>query len=184
MILNALLPETVSERADKKPPLAALLDGAAMLGHLEALKTKTLITEAEMAAEREAIEYAVRTGLLPSQDLAAMAKRAAAKPAPAKAAAPAATYDPMTAPITGLVLHLASLRTEDAAKQAWLDAQSLNKTALTSLQPIIRRIDLGAGQGIFYRLMAGTFGSVSDAEAVCIQLKQSNQFCRASSDGS
>jgi hypothetical protein len=32
--------------------------------------------------------------------------------------------------------------------------------------------------------MTGPFKSLSDAEAVCIQLKQNNQFCRASADGS
>lgn len=59
-----------------------------------------------------------------------------------------------------------------------------NKTALASLKPIIRKVDLGRERGIFYRLMAGSFNSMSDAEAVCIQLKQNNQFCRASADGS
>ena len=188
MILNALLPETPEERADQRPPPADVLEGAAMAGHLEGFRAKNLITAAEFTAERDAIEYALKNGLLPSQDLAAKkptpAKAGASKPAPAKAATTAAAEaDPMTTEITGPVLHLASFRTEEAARRAWTEATGRNKAAFASLKPIIRRVDLGT-QGIFFRLMAGTFTSMGDAEATCIQLKQNNQFCRASADGS
>jgi len=191
MILNAMLPEMPDDRADQKPPPADVIEGAAMVGHLEDFRTKNLISAAEFNAERDAIEYALKTGLLPSQDIAAKkpttakAGTAAAKPIPAKAgtgAGAAATEDPMTAEITGPVLHLASFRTEEAARRAWTEATGRNKAAFASLKPIIRRVDLGP-QGIFFRLMAGTFPSLSAAEATCIQLKQNNQFCRASADG-
>jgi len=191
MILNAMLPEMPDDRADQKPPPADVIEGAAMVGHLEDFRTKNLISAAEFNAERDAIEYALKTGLLPSQDIAAKkpttakAGTAAAKPIPAKAgtgAAGAAMEDPMTAEITGPVLHLASFRTEEAARRAWTEATGRNKAAFASLKPIIRRVDLGP-QGIFFRLMAGTFPSLSAAEATCIQLKQNNQFCRASADG-
>ncbi len=189
MILNAMLPEVPDDRADQKPPPADVIEGAAMVGHLEDFRAKNLITTAEFNAERDAIEYALKNGLLPSQDIAAKkptpakAGTAAAKPTPAKAGAgAAATEDPMTAEITGPVLHLASFRTEEAARRAWTEAIGRNKAAFASLKPIIRRVDLGP-QGIFYRLMAGTFPSLSAAEATCIQLKQNNQFCRASADG-
>ena len=189
MILNALLPESPDDRADMKPPPADVLEGAAMVGHLETLRAKNLITSAEFDAERDAIEHVLKTGLLPSQEIvakkptnAAKAGTAAAKPRPAMAAA--AEADPLTAEITGPVLHLASFRTEESAKRGWQEALVHNKTALASLKPIIRRVDLGAERGVFFRLMAGTFNSLSEAEAVCIQLKQANQFCRASADGS
>ncbi len=189
MILNALLPETPEERTERKPPPSDVLDGAAMVGHLDGLRAKNLISADEFGAEKDAIEHVLKTGLLPSQELAANAKRPAAKGGAAAAAKPAvgatnASYDPLTAEITGPVLHIASYRTEQAAKTGWDESVTRNKAALGSLKPIIRRVDLGAGKGVFYRLMAGTFKSVADAEAVCIQLKQNNQFCRASADGS
>ncbi len=189
MILNALLPEDPTDRADQKPPPADVLEAAAIVGHLEGLRTKSLISVSEFEGERDAIEHVLKTGLLPSQELASAKKAPAAKAGAAKAdaakAKPAgAEADPMTAEITGPVLHLASFRTEASARQAWQDALTRNKTALASLKPIIRKVDLGQERGIFYRLMAGTFNSMSDAEAVCIQLKQNNQFCRASADGS
>jgi hypothetical protein len=58
-----------------------------------------------------------------------------------------------------------------------------NKAILGPLKPIIRRVDLGEGRGIFYRLMTGSFTSMAEAEGVCVKLKQNNQFCRASTDG-
>jgi hypothetical protein len=47
----------------------------------------------------------------------------------------------------------------------------------------VRRVDLGE-KGIFYRLMAGSYASLADAEAACVKLKGINLFCRASQDGS
>jgi hypothetical protein len=183
MILNALLPEKPDDRTDRRPPPEDVIEGAAMVGRLEALREKNLISPSELDAERNAIEHVLRTGLLPSQDMAdkkAAGKTAsAAKPKPAAAPAEAAPAE-----ITGPVLHLASFRSEESAKKAWQDALGANKTALGSLKPVIKRVDLGPEKGIFYRLMTGPFNSLSDAEAVCIQLKQNNQFCRASADGS
>ena len=187
MIINALLPETPDDRTDRRPPPEDVIEGAAMVGHLEALRTKNLITSAEFDAERNAIEHVLRTGLLPSQETASADKKSGAKaPAAAKpkaAAAGALEAEAAEPDITGPVLHLASFRSEAAAKQAWQDAVAGNKAALTSLKSIIRKVDLGAEKGIFYRLMAGPFKSLADAESVCIQLKQNNQFCRASADG-
>ncbi len=186
MILNALLPEMPDDRTERRPPPEDVIEGAAMVGHLEALRTKNLITAAELDAEKSAIEHVLRTGLLPSQEAAADKKsggKGAAKP---KATASAGTAEAETAAepeITGPVLHLASFRSEASAKTAWQEAIAHNKAAFASLKPIIRRVDLGPEKGIFYRLMAGPFKSLSDAEAVCIQLKQNNQFCRASADG-
>lgn len=186
MILNALLPETPQDRMDRKPPPVDVIQGAAMVGHLEQIRQKNLITTAEFEAEKAAIEHVLRTGLLPSQEMqdADEKKAAAAKAASAKAKPSAASAASAAAPadITGPVVHLGSFRNEDSAKQGWQEIVAQNKTTLGSLKQVIRRVELG--QGTFYRVMAGPFNSVSDAEAVCIQLKQANQFCRASADGS
>ena len=188
MILNALLPEMPDDRTERRPPPEDVIEGAAMVGHLEALRGKNLITAAELEAEKNAIEHVLRTGLLPSQEMPSGGKKggskgaAAAKAKTTSSALPEA--DAGETEITGPVLHLASFRSEASAKQAWQDAIGNNKASLASLKSIIRRVDLGPEKGIFYRLMAGPFKSLSDAEAICIQLKQNNQFCRASADGS
>lgn len=186
MILNALLPEAPQERTEREPPPKDMIEGAAMVGHLVALREKALITADELAAEKDAIQHAVETGLLPSQEPQKPAKRtvtASAKPAAAAKTAKAPEASAMDTEITGPVLHIASYRTEASAMKGWEEVTSKNKALLANLKPIVRRVDLGE-KGIFYRLMAGTFPSLSAAEATCVKLKEANQFCRASADGS
>lgn len=89
----------------------------------------------------------------------------------------------MTNEITGPVLYIASFRSEASARHGWQQVLEGNKAMLGTLKPIIRRVDLGEGRGVFYRLMTGSFPSMAEAEATCVRLKQNNQFCRASVDG-
>ena len=184
MILNALLPEVPEERSVRQPPPRDVLEGAAMVGYLEALRTDRLITTNEFDDEKAAIDQVLRTGLLPSQTMAKSGGAARKAPAPQTASVkPAAVEsDPMTTEITGPVVHLASFSSEASARRGWDEVISHNKTILTGVKPIIRKVDLGE-KGIFFRLMAGSYASMSAAEAACIQLKQNNQFCRASADG-
>ncbi len=186
MILNALLPENPEQRTVRRPPPEDVIQGAAMVGRLEALREDGVISEPELDAERRMIDTVLRTGLFPMKGGDASAKPAQAKTAakPAAAAAAPAADNPMTTPITGPVLHLASFRSEASARQGWQEVHERNKGTLGTLKPIIRRVDLGEGRGVFYRLMTGSFTSMADAESLCVKLKQNNQFCRASADGS
>lgn len=187
MILNALLPESPEQRTARKPPPEDVIQGAAMVGHLEFMRENGVITQSELDTERRMIDAVLRTGLLPPKgsDAAAAAKTAEAKTAakPAAPSAAAASDSPMDRQITGPVLHLASFRSEASAMKAWQQVVENNKAILGPLKPIIRRVDLGEGRGIFYRLMTGSFTSMAEAEGVCVKLKQNNQFCRASTDG-
>lgn len=189
MILNALLPENPEQRTARKPPPEDVIQGAAMVGHLEALREGSVITQSELDAEKRMIDAVLRTGLFPPKGgEAAAAKPApaktAAKPAAAEAGGPEAGESPMTRQITGPVLHLASFRSEASAMRGWQEVIDRNQATIGALKPIVRRVDLGEGKGIFYRLMMGSFTSMADAEATCVKLKQNNQFCRASADGS
>ncbi len=190
MILNALLPENPTDRADAAPPPKDMIEGAAAAGHLERLREKNLISAEELQTEKDAIEHAVTTGLLPSQETGRPAARrtgtAANRSAPApagKAAAAAPQVSPMEREITGPVVHIASYRNEASALKGWEEVIGKNKAILAGVQPIVRRVDLG-DQGTFYRLMAGSYASMGDAEAACIKLKEAGQFCRASATGS
>jgi hypothetical protein len=187
MILNALLPETPEDRTDPRPPPADMIEGAAAAGHLERLREKNLISAEELATEKNAIEHAVTTGLLPSQEPARTAARkpaanTAARPAPAAAAKPAAPESALAREITGPVLHIASYRSEASAMKGWDEVYGKNKTLLANVKPIVRRVELGE-QGVFYRLMAGSYTSMADAESACVKLKEAGQFCRASATG-
>jgi len=194
MILAALLPTTPDERAEPMPPPGDVIEGAAMVSHLQILKGRGLISTDEFDDERHAVDQYLRTGSFKMKSVAEAKEakdskdgKGSAKKDDAEAAKTASASAGDSEPsseITGPVLHLASFRTEDAAKRAWQEALAQNKAILSSYHEIIRKIDLGQGKGIFFRLMAGPFHSVADAESTCIKLKANNQFCRASADGS
>ena len=185
MILNALLPERPEQRDIPKPPPADVLSGAAAIGHLENFRRSDLITTPEFEAEKAAIEQYLRTGSFPVQSAqVATALVSAATSSREASSETENNSNQIQSQITGPVLHIASFRSEASALRGWDQVLEQNRGILEELQPIIRRIDLGPDQGIFYRLMAGTFNTVADAEAACIRLKQNNQFCRASADGS
>jgi hypothetical protein len=113
---------------------------------------------------------------------AAKEPKGAKKDSVATAAAASDSSD--TGEVTGPVLHLASFRTKEAAQRAWQEALALNKSILGQHHELIRKIDLGTGKGVFFRLMVGPFTSLADAETTCIRLKANNQFCRASTSAS
>lgn len=191
MILSALLPTTPDERTEAPPPPGNVIEGAAMVAHLQVFKGRGLITADEFDDERKAIDQYLRTGSFTPPAAVADAKAAKsekdmkkAESDSAKAAETAGGGSSDVGEITGPVLHLASFRTEDAAKRGWQEALGQNKAILASYHQIIRKVDLGEGKGVFFRLMAGPFASLSDAESTCIKLKANNQFCRASADGS
>ena len=89
----------------------------------------------------------------------------------------------METPITGPVVHVGSYGSEAGAMRAWQDVFSKDLNLLGAVKPIVRRVDLG-DKGVFYRLMAGSYGNLAEAEAACVKLKGANLFCRASPDGS
>ena len=185
MILNALLPERPNQRDNPKPPPSDVLAGAAAIGHLEELRQDELITSSEFEAEREAIEYVLRTGTFPTQSaMIGNARDLGNDQQNENSTSKPMAKTQVRTQITGPVLHMASFRSKASAMRGWDQVLERNQDILGELQPIVRRIDLGPDQGIFYRLMAGTFESVAAAEAACIKLKQNNQFCRASADGS
>ena len=203
MILNALLPESPTDRMPDMPPPEDILQAATLISHLQTLRGRSLISADEFGAERNAIESYIKTGKMPggatttrtaAEGRAAQAATAAKQAEAAKAAADAkdrktldaakALEDELTAPVPGPVLHLASFRTKEAASKGWQEALDRNKALLGSVKEIVRKIDLGQQKGVFYRLMAGPYPTLAAAETACIQLKQNNQFCRASADGS
>ena len=145
MILNALLPEVPEDRSIRQPPPRDVLEGAAMVGYLEALRTDKLISANEFDGEKAAIDQVLRTGLLPSQTIAKASdgrKAPAVQTASVKPAA-AVEADPMTTEITGPVVHLASFSSEASARRGWDEVISHNKALLTGVKPIIRKVDLG-----------------------------------------
>lgn len=74
------------------------------------------------------------------------------------------------------VLHLASFKTTEAAKQAWSRLQSNYAELLGDLALTLQAADLG-DQGIFQRILAGPVKQKTAARDLCKQLKGKGQYC-------
>ena len=165
MIVDGLLP--AQPRATQNPPLPpkGILEAADHVRRLEALKEKNLITAEEYAKERDTIE------------------RTLAPPPPPRPAAtppgPVAVAPPGAAPSGGPrpAVHIASYRSEEAARNGWMQLRRAHQALLGNLQPDIARVNLGSGKGVFFRLMAGPLPSQADADRICRELKARRQFC-------
>lgn len=170
-IIDGLLPAT--PRATQNPPLPprGLLEAADNVRRLEAIKEKGLINNDEYTKEKDVIE---RTLAPPPA------------PRPAASATPSGTSVPQT-PVTGGPLaggsgprpavHIASYRSEDAATKGWAQLRRAHQPLLGNLQPEVSRVNLGAGKGVFFRLMAGPLPSQAEADRICRELKAKRQFC-------
>ena len=118
----------------------------------------------------------------PARQTAKAAPAKQAKPAKAEAAEPAKaeeTKPAQAATGVAMVLHLSSLRSEQAAKREWTDLKQTFPGPLEGLQAEIRRTELGE-KGTFYRILAGPLPSPSAARQACAALKERNarQYCR------
>jgi hypothetical protein len=94
---------------------------------------------------------------------------------PAKAgSAPATAAKPAAAQQTGGArIQLASVRSEEAARQEWDRIRRANPDLLGSASANFVRADLG-DKGVFYRLQTAP---IADAERVCGELKRRNIGC-------
>lgn len=164
-IIDGLLPASRANRARPVPRPKDLLAAADQVRKLEQLREGKLITPAEYAAERKAIEAAIKpTG-------SATAKKAA----PTRLAS--------KAPTSGAGVHIASYRSKRAADRGWAQLKRAHRRQLGSLSHQVVRVNLGPGKGVFHRLVAGPLASQARATQVCAQLKRVRQFCQPTSFG-
>ena len=77
---------------------------------------------------------------------------------------------------SGYVLQLASLRSEDLARQEWSRIQNGNKGLLGQMKAIVERAEI-EGIGTRYRLQTGPFPTKATAQDLCAQLKAAKQDC-------
>lgn len=126
-------------------------------------------TSAPAAKPARTISAADLPDTIPAPTPILLAK--AAEPAPAAkpkpAAAPAAT--PAAAPSSGFVVQVASSRDRDLANQR---AHLLNGQGVPAF---VESADLGS-KGVWYRVLAGTFRSKTEANAILAKLQTSPQF--------
>jgi len=168
VIIDGLLP--AQPRMTQNPPLPPrdVLQAADHIRRLEMMKEKGVITGEEYTKEREAVE---RT-LAPPPPPRSVAQPQAVAPQGAVAAAPLAG-----GAVPRPAVHIASYRSEEAARNGWTQLRRAHQQLLGTLQPDVARVNLGAGKGVFFRLMAGPLPSQAEADRICRELKARRQFC-------
>jgi hypothetical protein len=73
-------------------------------------------------------------------------------------------------------IQLASMRTEEQARNLWLTLQQKHPRLLGGLASQVVRFDSGS-RGVFYRLQAGPMPTKATAQDFCVQLKTAGQEC-------
>jgi len=110
----------------------------------------------------------------PAQPAAKAVASAAPKPAAVAPVKPAATAAAL--PGGKVQLQLGSLRSPEAAREDWSRLKRENPDLLGKLTAVAVRTDLG-DKGIYYRVLAGSFGDAAAAEKLCGELKRRNLGC-------
>jgi len=134
---------------------------------------------ADASAALLAVKAEAPAGAAPVETAPAEATTAAVPPAPKRKPAPPAAKETADEALVAAVLHLSSLRSEEAAKREWSDLQRSFPEPLGQLQAEFRRTELG-DKGTFYRVLAGPLPSPDAAAEVCAALKakEARQYCR------
>lgn len=91
--------------------------------------------------------------------------------------APAAPA-PARAPGSPVVLHLASYKSKEAAEAGWAGLRSKFSSVLGALSPRYDEVNLGTGQGTYWRLNAGPLSDSAAAQRLCDRLAAQGQYCR------
>ncbi len=83
----------------------------------------------------------------------------------------------VTPPVLGAyAVQVTADRSESRAQAAFRALQAKYPNQLSSRQPIIRRVDLGAA-GVYYRALIGSFASAEKAAKLCSELKAAGGDC-------
>ena len=100
----------------------------------------------------------------------------------AAAAAPAAptrlaAVPPPTEAAAGAYVQVAAQRGDGDAQASFRNLQAKFPSILGDRQAVIRRADLGADKGVYYRAMVGPFASMDQAKQFCGSLKSAGGNC-------
>jgi cell division septation protein DedD len=160
------------------PLAAATAPEGAMAAASDALLAGEAETPAKPAEPAAAPEQAMATPTAPQPKPAVPATAGKAPEEPSEKA-PEKSTEPAKDAAVQMVLHLSSLRSEEAAKREWSDLQRSFPAPLGQMEAEIQRTDLG-DKGTFYRVLAGPLPSPDEARQVCsaLKAKDTKQYCR------
>lgn len=168
-ILDALLPE--KPRRLENPPLPPhdMLAAGQAVGRVERMRTAGLVGEAEVRAERVAIERA-----LDAQSASQTAAGGAIGLSPGLPAFPTAAAPTASGP-TGWGVALATLKSEEGARAAWDKIKAKFPEELGRLEVQVKRVTVN--KAARYKVVAGPLESKAAAGRLCKTLKLHRQAC-------
>ncbi len=105
------------------------------------------------------------------------AKKTSPPPAPAKTASSVASKATAKAPAGAYLVQIAAFRSRAKADAAWTRLAKAHRDLLGKLKPLVRKVDLGAEKGVYYRLRAGPLRNAAEARALCAKLKARKLDC-------
>gem|GEM_PF-4437419 len=79
------------------------------------------------------------------------------------------------------LLHLASYKSEAAARRGWEQLSRQAQGRLEGMSPVIREVDI-PGRGHFVRVMAGPVSSAADGRERCQPLRAAGLYCAVMAD--
>ncbi|SOD99969.1 SPOR domain-containing protein [Caenispirillum bisanense] len=142
--------------------------GKGSSGKKPAAPAKPAVPAAPPKTDAEALAAAAARGGDPSR----MVGRG-----PVVAEAPAAPA-PARPPGSPVVLHLASYKSKEAAEAGWAALRGKFSSVLGALSPRYDEVNLGTGQGTYWRLNAGPLSDSAAAQRLCDRLAAQGQYCR------
>lgn len=74
-------------------------------------------------------------------------------------------------------VHIASFRSEKGAERGWEMLKKAHGDLLGALGLELRKVDFGAGMGVFFRVQAGPIESENAAKSLCQDLKSRGLYC-------
>ena len=77
----------------------------------------------------------------------------------------------------GAHVHLASYRSEKAARRGWKTLKKRHGDLLGNLSSRVNEVDLGPGKGVYFRVEAGPLRDQKSAVELCKKLKTRKMFC-------
>ncbi|MEM7426998.1 MAG: SPOR domain-containing protein [Pseudomonadota bacterium] len=173
-------PKKTTKPTAEKTASAGLADAAQTAkdekARKRALRVATLGKNAELAAVRMAkiapdpIKTSVEQATAPA--VQKEKKAATAKPAASGSSSEVA----VRSDVTGWLVQLNSVRSEDAAKAVWEKYKKKYGSAFAQTSPVIQKADLG-DKGIYYRLRLSGYDDKTDAKSKCTQLKDKGLSC-------
>lgn len=151
---------------------AVFVDLKSVTGNLDRLSKGLLGNSEKITEHLNAISKSMRESAQKSLGGSALSPVSSSQPALPQNGAAVSSLGP------GIKVHLASYRSVQRANRGWEEVRKAHAKILGRFDHGLVRVDLGAGMGVYYRLLAGPMPNEPEAQQVCSSLRSQGRFCK------